>query len=190
MCNLIHFVNSRVQSFRDDTRGSVSVEAALIFPVVMWAMLAMFVFFEGYRQTAINQKAANTIADMFSRETESITPVYIDNTKDLFDLLAEANAETKIRISVLKWSNRRTEYQVDWSQARGAGLSALSTADLQVMAGNLPVLPDQERVVLIETWGTFEPLFNIGMDDVVMRSFVYTRLRFAPQLRYCNNECV
>lgn len=173
--------------FRDDTRGSVAVEAAMIFPMVIWALLAMFVFFEGYRQSAINQKAANTIADMYSRETENITPTYINNTKELFDLLAEANGETKIRISVVKWAKRRDAYRVNWSKARGAGLSGLTNDDLVLMEGSLPTLPNQERIVLVETWSSYTPLFNIGMDDVVLRTFVFTRLRFAPQLRFCGS---
>lgn len=186
MTNFISIAKVRLAAFREDTRGSVSVEAAIIFPMVMWSMLAMFVFFEGYRQTAMNQKAANTIADMYSRETESITPTYVDNTKELFDLLAEANGDTKIRISVVKWAKRRDAYRVNWSKTRGSGIDKLTNDDLVAMAENLPKLPNQERIVLVETWATYKPLFNVGMDDVVMRSFVFTRLRFAPQLRFCN----
>ncbi|MDQ2089457.1 TadE/TadG family type IV pilus assembly protein [Marimonas arenosa] len=189
MLGLIKTLKSRVAAFRDDSRGSVSVEAVLIFPIVMWSMLAMFVFFEGYRQTTINQKAANTIADMYSRETASITPVYIDNTKALYDLLAGINDNTRIRVSVVKWSKRRDMYQVEWSEARGSGVFELSNDDINNMASNLPTLPDQERVVLVETWATFQPLFNIGMGNVEMQSFVFTRLRFAPQLRFCDNNC-
>ena len=171
--------------FRDDTRASVSVEAALIFPVVMWALLAMFVFFEGFRQSAINHKAANTIADMYSRETENITPTYINNTKALFDLMAEANGETKIRVSVVKWAKRRNEYLVNWSKAKGAWIQGLTNADLLLMQDSLPTLPNQERIIIVETWSTYTPLFKIGLDPVELRSFVFTRLRFAPQLKFC-----
>ena len=64
MRDLISMVNARLKAFGGETRGSVSVEAAIIFPMVLWAMVSIFVFFEGYRQSAINHKAANTIADM------------------------------------------------------------------------------------------------------------------------------
>lgn len=178
-------INARPRAFGDDTRASVSVEAALIFPMVMWSLLATFVFFEGYRQSAINHKAASTIADMYSRETANITPTYVDNTKALFDYLAEANGDTKIRVSVIRWVKRRNAYRVDWSKKRGSNIVKLTTADLVAMEDDLPTLPNQERIVLIETWSTYEPLFNIGMDDVELHSFVFTRLRFAPQLRFC-----
>ena len=176
----------RLRAFRDATDGVVAVEAIVMLPVLLWAFLAMYVFFEGYRQTAINHKAANTLADMFSRETENITPTYIDNTKKLFDTLAQANGDTKIRVSVIKWSNRHGAFRSEWSQVRGGGISSLAHADLVPMESRLPTVPDQERMVLVETWSTFEPLFNIGMDPTVINSFVFTRLRFAPQLKYSN----
>ena len=62
----------------------------------------------------------------------------------------------------------------------------LTHADLILMEDQLPKLPNQERIVLVETWSTYEPLFNIGMEDVEIKTFVFTRLRFAPQLRYCS----
>ncbi|WP_322866550.1 TadE/TadG family type IV pilus assembly protein [Aquicoccus sp. G2-2] len=171
-------------AFRDDVRGTVAVEAAIIFPMLMWAFLSMFVFFEGFRQSSINDKAANTIADMLSRETENITPTYINNTKELFDLLAEADADSKIRISVIKWVKKKDEYKIVWSKAKGAGLSKLQTEDVKDWTTKLPTVPNQERIVLVETWSTYEPLFNVGLDPVVLKSFVFTRLRFAPQLRF------
>ena len=177
-------VRGLIRRFRDDTAGTVSVEAAMIFPVVMTIFLSLFVYFEGYRQAGVNHKASNTIADMLSRETTAITDTYVDNVKDLFDLLAEANGNTKIRLSAVKWDETDNEYQVDWSAVRGAAMPPLETPDLVQMTGSLPVLPDQERIMLIETWSTYKPLFRIGMNDTVLRTFVFTRLRFAPQLTY------
>ncbi len=184
----IRLLLARFRAFRNDATGSVSVEAAMIFPMVMWSFLAMFVFFEGYRQAAINHKAANTIADMLSRETAAITDTYVNNAKALFDMLAEANGDTKIRISTVKWSAAQNEYQVEWSTVRGINIVPLDTPDLVSMEDNLPVLPDQEWIVLVETWSTYEPLFNIGMDDTLLRTYVFTRLRFAPQLTYYGND--
>jgi hypothetical protein len=174
-------------TFKEDVRGTVAVEAAVMFPMVMWAFLSMFVFFEGYRQSSINEKAANTIADMLSRETENITPTYINNTKALFDLLAEADSDSKIRVSVIKWVRRKGIYKIVWSKARGAGLSNLATKDVKYWTEKLPTVPNQERIVLVETWSTYEPLFNVGLDPVELKSFVFTRLRFAPQLRFASN---
>jgi len=177
----------QLKAFRDNDRGTVAVEAVVIFPMVMWAFLAMFVFFEGYRQTAINHKAANTIADMLSRETANITPTYVDNTKDLFDLLAQANGDTKIRLSVIKWAERYDAYRVNWSKTEGQGVTPLDNDYLANIAHKLPTVPNQERMVLVETWSTYKPLFRIGLENTVINTFVFTRLRFAPQLKFSNS---
>ncbi|MCF3593322.1 pilus assembly protein [Rhodobacteraceae bacterium LMO-12] len=174
----------RLAAFRDDCEGVVAVEAVMIFPMVMWAFMAMFVFFEGYRQTSISHKAANTIADMLSRETADITETYIDNTKDLFDLLAQATNDTKIRVSVVKWADRHDSFRVEWSKTRGSGITNLSNDDMVEMESKLPTVPNQERMVLVETWSTFEPSLKVGLDDQEIKTFVFTRLRFAPQLKF------
>lgn len=176
-----------LKAFRDETRGTVAVEAAIIFPMVLWGLLGTFVYFEGYRQASINTKAANTIADMLSRETSDITPTYVDNTKDLFDHLAQTNDATKIRLSVVRWSDYHESFRVDWSQERGSGLTSLSHDDILGWESKLPQVPNQERVVLVETWSTYTPLFKIGMDPVEIRSFIFTRLRFSPQLKFCTD---
>lgn len=180
-------LKQRLRAFCADSEGTVAVEAAVIFPMVMWAFLAMFVYFEGYRQTAINHKAANTIADMLSRETASITPGYVDNTKELFDLLAQANGNTRVRLSVIKWDKRKNAFRVNWSKTKGSGIVPLTHSDLVPMKASLPTVPNQERMVLVETWSTYKPLFRIGMSDTEISTFVFTRLRFAPQLRFNPN---
>jgi hypothetical protein len=183
---MLNALISRLKSFRDDTRGTVAVEAAVIFPFIMWTFLAMFVFFDGYRQTAINHKAANTIADMMSRESDSITNTYIDNTRELFNILADTPSNLRLRISVIKWTKRHQNYRVVWSKTRGESVSPLTHDDVGNWDNKLPVVPNQERIILVETWSTYNAPFNIGMDPVEINTFVFTRLRFSPQLRFCS----
>ncbi len=180
-------IRTWLRAFRDETRGTVAVEAAIIFPMVLWGLLGTFVYFEGYRQASINTKAANTIADMLSRETADITPTYINNTKDLFDHLSQATGDTRIRISVVRWSNYHDNFRVDWSKTRGNSLNSLGNDDILTWQDRLPEVPNQERVILVETWSTYRPMFKIGMDPVEIKSFIFTRLRFSPQLKFCSD---
>lgn len=171
------------QFFAEDEQGTVAVEAAVIFPFLMWAFLAMFVFFDGYRQTSINHKAAYTVADMLSRETEDVTPAYVQNVKQLFDVLAENPDNTRIRLSVVRWQSNQNRFLVEWSETAGNGSAPLTNSDIQNWNDKLPSVPNQERVVLVESWSTYSAPFNIGMDDVDINTFIFTRLRFAPQLK-------
>jgi hypothetical protein len=177
---------NRLRSFRDRTDGSVSVEFILAMPIVFWAFMAVYVFFDGYRQSAINLKAAYTISDLISRETEAINDDYIDSMHSMFKLLTRATSITGLRISVIRWDAEDDRYYVEWSEDRGFGL-ALDDNAVQSLEDKLPVMPDEERVILVETRNTFVPLYNVGMENKQLENFVFTRPRFAPQVVFDNN---
>ncbi|MDQ2093271.1 TadE/TadG family type IV pilus assembly protein [Rhodalgimonas zhirmunskyi] len=178
----------RLRAFHSETAGTVAVEAVIIFPVVIWAYLGLFVYFDGYRQASVTHKASNTLTDMLSRETANITPTYVDNAKALFDAMALQAQDTKIRISVVRWKDSEGAFSVDWSDTAGSALlQPLTTEDVEFWDDKLPSVPDQERVIVVETWATYNPRFKIGMDPIEMKSFIFSRLRFAPQLRYSAN---
>lgn len=173
--------------FVADTEGTVSAEAAIVFPFIMWAFLSLFVFFDAYQQKALNLKAANTIADMLSRETENINSNYIDNAQELFEIMTRNNSSTAIRISVVKWADRHDNYRVVWSKTRGNGHTTLSHSDITDWEAKLPIVPNQERIVLVETWSQYRAPFRVGMPDTDVATFVFTRLRFGAQLKYSNS---
>ena len=170
-----------VRAFRDDARGSVSVEFALIMPFLFWAFGASYVYFDGYRQSSVNLKAAFTIGDMISRETDPLNDAYMDSMYNLLNLMTRTPSDTTLRVTVVRWDEDDDRYYFDWSQTRGAVLP-MTDADVIQMADKLPVMPDNERVILVETSNSFVPLFNIGMDTLSLDNFVFTRPRFAPQV--------
>jgi len=179
----IHPLISRLRTFAHETRGSVAVEFALCMPFVFWAFMASYVYFDGYRQSSVNLKAAYTIGDLISRETNVITDEYIDSMQSLLELLTRASSTVHLRISVIRWDEGDDRYYVDWSQTRGFP-ETLDNGDMAALESKLPLMPDNERVILIETVNTFVPSFNVGMDDIDLENFVFTRPRFAPQVLY------
>lgn len=174
-------IRTRLRDFIDDNRGSVSVEAMVIFPGLLWAFAAMYTFFDSYREQSINQKAAFTIADMVSRETDAINEIYLSNTQALFDHLSHSAAPSKLRLSVLYWDESDNQFYADWSKTRGS-VDSLTDATLQTWNSKLPIVPNNERIILVETWSTDVPLFNVGLAESEYETFVFTSPRFAPQL--------
>lgn len=179
----IQTLRARLRAFWQDQTGSITVEFVLVMPILFWTFMAGYVYFDGYRQSSINLKAAYTISDLLSRETQAITPEYIDSMYELHRLLVRATSPTTLRVSVVRWDEDENRYYRDWSAARG-GIEALSNSDLVDLADKLPVMPDAERVILVETTNTFVPLFNVGMENKSLDNFVFTRPRFAPQLAW------
>lgn len=174
-------LQNHLRRFRDDTRGSVTVEFALMMPLLFWVYGASYVFFDGYRQSAINLKTAYTIGDLLSRETDAIDDTFIDSIYALQGILIRTNAPRALRVSVVRWDEDTSAYSLEWTSTRGSvsGMTENETANL---TSRLPSMSDEDRVILVETWNTWEPPFTVGLPKTEFQDFVFTRPRFAPQL--------
>ncbi|WP_037374096.1 TadE/TadG family type IV pilus assembly protein, partial [Sediminimonas qiaohouensis] len=167
--------------FRKETSATVAVEAVIILPILFWAYMAMFVFFDAFRQTSINQKAAFTIGDMLSRETTAINNDYLDGLDNMFKFLARSDDTARLRVTVVRWHEKSKKFRRDWSQTRG-DVDALTASNVADMTDVLPVVPDGERIILVETWSHYTAPFNIGPLSQDLHNRVFTRPRFAPKL--------
>ncbi|MCB1365095.1 MAG: pilus assembly protein [Rhodobacteraceae bacterium] len=169
--------------FARDTRGSVSVEFVLIMPFLFWAFMATYVFFDGYRQSSVNLKAAYTISDLISRETAGVDEDYISSMYQLLRVMTRTDSGLRMRISVLRFDEEDDRFYVDWSAVRGF-TEELTNATVADMKAKLPVMPDEERVILVQTENDFEPIFDVGINTVPLENFVFSRPRFAPQVAW------
>ncbi|OWU83365.1 hypothetical protein ATO6_19155 [Oceanicola sp. 22II-s10i] len=183
---MISRIRTRLAIFRAETGGSAAIEAVLLLPLLFWAYLAMFSFFDMLRQQSLNYKASSTVADMLSRETDFINDTYISNAHKLYKSMIRSDNNSAIRISVLKWSGSQNRFTVDWSKTGGPA-TALSNAMVAGWQTKLPLMPSDERIILVETWSDYHIPFKIGMDDFKMNTFTYVRPRFAPQLPFSND---
>lgn len=172
-----------LRNFAEDRRGSQTVEAVVMFPLLFWTMLAMLVFFDAYRQSSLNVKAAFTISDMISREVEPITPAYLDGASRLFSELARSSTQAKMRVTVVYYDSARQRFYRDWSHQRG-GVTVLSNNDVRDLKSRLPIVPNNERLILVETWADYDPPFDVGLQRQDLYNFVFTRPRFAPQVKF------
>lgn len=184
---MIQIFLSKLRGFARETKASASVEAAIIFPVVFWAYAAMFTYYEAYRAQAVAEKAAYTISDMISRETEAITPDYMTNARHIYkDLSGLSPGETALRVTLLRWDGNQNRFKIDWSQRRG-DIPRLRNRDVRDYDALLPPLIANERIILVETASDYEPAFSVGLAPRVIETFVYTRPRFAPQIVWDSN---
>lgn len=180
---LISTLIARARHLARETRGSITVEAVIMFPILFWAMLSMLVFFDAYRQNSLNVKAAFTIGDMLSREVEPIDAAYLDGALNLFDELARTATPPRMRVTVVYFDAAQNRFLRDWSHQRG-GVPVLTNADILAMRPRLPAVPNNERLILVETWSDYNPPFNVGINRQDLYNFVFTRPRFAPQVKF------
>jgi hypothetical protein len=180
-----------IGDFARDEEGVIAIEAMIILPMMFWTFMSLFSIFDAFQSYALNQKAAYTIGDAVSRETQPIDAAYLDGMWELFDFLALTREPSALRVTSLLYDGDK--FVVDWSQNRGTveqldsetiGADANS---ISYWKGRLPVIPTGERVMLVETWDRYDPPFATGIEQTVIRNFVYTRPRYAP--RVCWLEC-
>ncbi|WP_146346818.1 TadE/TadG family type IV pilus assembly protein [Phaeobacter marinintestinus] len=169
------------KSFLSGTDGNVTIEFVMVMPFLFWAFMASYVFFDGFRQSTLNVKAAYTISDLISRETQPINDDYVDSMVELMEAMTRSRSQVRMRISVIRWDEEDNRYYVDWSATRGLGTERTDET-ISHIRDQLPSMPDDERVILVETANKFIPLYNIGMDDKNLKNIVFTRPRFAPQV--------
>ncbi len=169
--------------FGRDTRGVVSLEFAIMMPALFLALAGSYVFFDGYRQSTTNLKAAYTVSDLLSRETNVIDDQYVNTMVELLKFLTRPDDDISLRITQVHWDEDDLKYYVDWSTVRGF-TAALDDNDIAQMVDRLPILIDGDRVLVVETRTYYEPDFNVGMDAKELYNFVVTRPRFAPQVVY------
>lgn len=179
----------RMRRFWRNEDGNVAIETMVIIPVLFWGYLTMYAIFDAYRQQTLNEKAAYTIGDMISRQTTPLDVAYLDGARSLLKYLTRNTAEDPtIRVTSIKYDADEDIYKRDWSHVRGNNVTALSSTDVENWHNRLPVMLDDERIVVVETFVHYKPVFNIGLKERTIRQFVFTRPRYSPQVLWSNGS--
>jgi Flp pilus assembly protein TadG len=174
----------QLRAFRRNSEATVTVEFALYTPLLLWLFAAIYTYFDAFRQETVNLKAAYTISDLISRETTTLNETYIDSMYKMSQLLIRSDSNITLRISVVRWDEDNNRYYVDWSKVRGDSLTAWTNATIDSIKTDLPTMPDEERVILVETRNEMNPAFKVGLPKLDINNFVFTRPRFAPLVHF------
>ncbi len=173
--------------FKRSESGSLTVEAVLVFPLLLWTATATFVWFDGFRQSALNAKASYTIGDLISRETETINDTYITSLYLLMQRMINNESRLSMRVSLLVYDGDDKRHYVQWSTARG--YSWIWTDDnVGQLRDALPPMPHRDTLILVETSNKYDPVFSVNLlnanlsKDISFENFVFTRPRFTNEI--------
>lgn len=180
---MLKYFKSRLLAFARNDNGNMSIEALIFVPFVISLLGATFSFYDAFRFKALNTKAAFTISDALSRETDAITPDYLDGMVSTLDFLTRSESDYSLRVTMVRYDAPSESYKVNWSQSRGV-FAPLTSADLVNIANKLPDLLHNEVVIVVETQTDYDTPFPINefVTDDLFYNFAFTRPRFAPQL--------
>jgi hypothetical protein len=169
----------RLTRFTRDTEGQLSIEAAMMVPLICWIYFSTFTYFETFRADATNIKAAYAIGDMLSRETAGVDKTYVDGLNSVFAYMTVARKPTWLRVSSVGYDSVAEDFVLNWSSASG---TKLGLVDIEAIRASIPAMSAGDTVIVVETYMPYQPEFNIGLKPFTYRNVVVTRPRFAPKL--------
>jgi hypothetical protein len=160
----------------------MSVEAILILPLIFFGLMLVYTYFSAFQLKGMSNKAAYTVSDYISRQTDPVDSDFIDGLADIYGFLTNTGSNT-LRISSIIWAvdGNDTDYKLQWSY--GANDAAPLT-DLSTIEHRLPNLRLGETVLIVEASNDFTPIFDVGLEIVSFADFVATKPRFATQVLF------
>ena len=173
----------RIRRFCRDETAAVAMEAGIILPVLAWAFIGSFVIFDAYRTYNTSIKATYAVADILSRQTNTVFAYDIEGMTRIFEHMVRNHGDARLRATQIMYDEDSDTYSVDWSHATN-GEARLFTANLVDLEGRLPELADAERILLIETFIPYSPAFDTGLTITEFENFTFTRPRYAGQVPF------
>ncbi|WP_371227480.1 TadE/TadG family type IV pilus assembly protein [Roseovarius sp. 2305UL8-3] len=178
--------------FSKEKDGVMTVEMVITLPLLFWMITTSFELFEVHQYKSVRIKATYTVADMLSREMQTVNDTYMDTAKSIFDAQANDGGDNQLRMSVVVYSAGTESYWVRWSEVRGDGpMSELTTAEVAQAHAELPVLQGGEELIIVESVSNYQPTFIYpGLNNsYTARAKVFTGIRFASQLCWEDSYC-
>lgn len=169
--------------------GAIMAETVVILPMMLWAFLALFVYWDSFRSLNTTQKASYTISDMISREMVPVNDAYITGMRNVMQYMLDQGEVPRVRVTSVYYSAANSRFEVHWSRSPGSAMVPLTTSTLQALASRIPAMSDGDYVIIVETEVDYVPSFNVGLDDTVMKQFIVTRPRFVPRVCHASVAC-
>ncbi len=164
----------------------MSVEAAIIFPLLLWAFGAMFVFFDAYKDQTLALKGTYSVADMISRQDDDIDGDFVKGLNDAFAMLVDPWGRTEgndIRVSVVRnvaAPDEDDRIELQWSCGTG---SMIRHEDADAIKDRLPLIARGDELAVIETTMDWTPPFRVGLLSASARNhLVFIKPRYVSRL--------
>lgn len=190
MTRITTYLRQIVQRFHRAETGSLSLEAALILPMLIMILMFCYIYFGAFEAKARANKANYTISDYLSRQTNPVDATFLDGLADLYRFLNN-EGDIDMRISALKYTEDSFgtgSHVLSWSYAVG-DMSILTPDTIAEVESRLPILAVGEEVLLIETVRPWSSPFNVlGLDNTFnFADVVTTKPRFAAQVPFSSS---
>jgi hypothetical protein len=171
---------------RNEEGGSFILETVIMLPLLLWALMAMIVYWDAYRSINRLEKATYALADTLSRQQAPMPVASVNQWNDLVTYMLDPGQTAAVRVTSYRWVEDDNRFEVLWSRSPDNARPVLTTTTLQGLAGQIPIMDDTEYGILTETWVEYEPRLNVvfmdtvGVGPMTLTKFTPTPARFNP----------
>lgn len=183
------WLNRALRRFRSEDHGSVVAEAVIALPLMIWAYMGLYVYWDAFRAVNLAQKASYTVADYISRERGTLSAAEISGLAKVFQYMMDTDQTTSMRITSLYWNPSTKRFEVYWSRSPSGLMVPLTTTSLQSVKDRIPAMADGDSAILLETETSYSAAFNVGIEDQVFTNFIVTRPRFLTRICLTGETC-
>ena len=199
-------LKQRFGTFLRDEDGLILAEGLLMLPLVIWALVAMFIYWDVFRTINVTQKAAYGIADLLSRQKADITPTFADGLQKVVNFLTPGGHPVKLRITSLECvaptgpgcTPTNGGYKLLFSYSPQYNATVLIESEIQNWkTDKIPVLNHGESVFVVETEVAFKAQlqtaiagFMVGVEDAKYGQFIVTKPRHRRLCLQGTTTCV
>ena len=180
----MRYPHRRFDAFLKDESGLILAEALIMLPLLVWTMVAMFVYWDVFRTINMTQKAAYSVADLLSRQENPISCAYGDGLQNILSFLTPNGHPTMMRITSFEYDEPNEHYDLLFSFSPNDAIAPVNEATIQNWEPRIPELSHLESVFVVETQVDFKAQLDpgllgllIGVDDQSFGEFIVTRPR-------------
>lgn len=180
----------QIRRFRDQEDGLVMTEFLILLPLLVWTFMALFIYWDAFRTINQAQKAAYSVADLISRQSE-IDSNFVNGIQTVTEYLLEDSPRIGIRITSVKFKEEDNSFYVLFSRSPGNRMSVQNNATVNksTFRERIPLMADQDSVVVVETEVEYSPGFDVGIPYSTFRNFIVTRPRDYLQVCFTGTSC-
>ena len=164
-----------------EDRAALSIEAAIMLPLLVAIYVAGYQFFDQYRRETQMTKASFAVADMLSRQSGFVTPHDLNGLEGIYETMTASVGDSFMRFTELR--RRADGLDILFSYATD-GQPAMTQALLQGFMNRIPRLDLNARVTLVEAYTYDEPVFNVGLRDRIIPNIVPMDHRYEAGVQF------
>lgn len=178
----------QIRRFQSEEDGLVMTEFLIMLPLLVWTFMALFIYWDAFRTINMAQKAAYSVSDAISRQTE-VTPQYVQGMQTVTDFMMEDSPQVTLRITSVEYDEDPSQHRVLFSISPGGKMLPLNNGTLSALTSRIPIMADNDSVVIVESNVDYTPAFDVGIVAQTFQQFIVARPRYARRVCLTTNPC-